>query len=129
MSGVRNGVLARATLTAAGWTVLGAVPAGSTALVKTVQIYNHGAAEARVFVVGQTANGQIAMQLPDLVAAPTQSQIWEGWTTLMVTDTLWANTSQAGVDVWISGALLPGEASGLVPAGPLASPPTRAVTA
>lgn len=107
MVGVRNGVLARTVTTDAAATVLGAVPAGFTWLVKTVHLRNMGPTVQDVFVYMQDKTGTIQAILLEQSIEPQANWTWSGWTSLGPTDELLV-AGAAQLHVWVAGADLPG---------------------
>lgn len=123
MTGTRNGCVARLQLPVEGWQTILTVPAGNTLLLKHLAVWND---TPDVIAFGAYVQDPVTMThtnlLPNDVPA-TGGLDWEGWIALNPGDQLLIYSAAAGLNLWASGALLPGQADLPLPAGELGSTP------
>jgi hypothetical protein len=108
MTGVRNGVLARARLDVAGDLLLARVPANFTWLIKTVHLLNASANSSTSWIALVDPVGNITALVFQAELTAGGAQTWEGWTSAMPGDQVILHSDQVPTHVWLSGAELPG---------------------
>jgi hypothetical protein len=108
MTGVRNGCLVRFRSSGPGFVDLVAVPAGETWLLKNVMAVSESDTAGEVFVQLVARDRSIVVQLVTFTIEASGNQTWDGWAGLNHGDLIrfWSNV--APVNIWISGAGLPG---------------------
>ena len=105
---VRNGKLASATSGGSGAFTIGTVPSTDTWILKDIRGTNRsgGAAVVQVFITDSVHGVNAYVVNQSVPALGTYS--WSGWVAMGPNDTLNFNGGAASVDVYASGADLPG---------------------
>lgn len=108
MVGVRNGALAQAQLNSTGLITVAAVPANTTWLVKTLQLWNNSPAQLHATWWLSNPTKGISVPFTPLVVDANAGSFLQVWVALNPADRLLLSIDQAPVHVWVSGAELPG---------------------
>lgn len=113
---VRNQRLYAHSFTTAEQRTALTVPPDTVALIKAVHYSNRSAGALTIQVVVQAADGAVVYLINQSISTSGATGQLQTWFAMNPGDVLYVSSSAGGLDVWISGALLPGQlAQGLAP--------------
>jgi hypothetical protein len=123
VTGTRNGCVARLQLVPNQVQVVLTVPADNTLVLKHVAVWNDSPTGGTFGLYAQTPDGDVHANLISADVPGAGGLEWTGWIALNPGDQITVYTAVAGVHLWASGAVLPGQADLPLPAGELVSTP------
>lgn len=109
MTSVRSAVLGTAVTIASQTTQLIRIPAGMTAIIKSVVVSNKAGASAGFYFQVVRSDGLVRTEpINGTIDAVPQATLWSGWMVAMQNDILQVWSDHDGMHVWVSGTLLQG---------------------
>jgi hypothetical protein len=106
---VRSAVLGAVVTTAGQTTQLMRIPAGMTAIIKSVVVNNKAGAVAAFYFQVVKSDGSVQVEpINQNIESVAAAVTWSSWMVALQNDVLQVYSDQSGVHVWVSGTLLEG---------------------
>lgn len=104
----RTSVLLRGNFAAAGFQLLGTVPAGETWIVKRIDLINNSASTQTIQLLARDPTNVISAALVNQSLTSGVGFALELWFVMQAGDTFRASLSVGNVGIWVSGSRLLG---------------------